>query len=217
MHAEDYAEEKRVGLAVQIGFLPNAIAPDSGEIKLLQIVRNAKPKSNEDINYSNTGFGKLDFLKTSDNSEPGVEKGFWVDHKFKETEGRKNVADAPRSPYYRDHWPNPDVSANGCKRGSEIEEASLGDSPSTDSAIHYFFETAAQDVESGHFYGAIHWDFTVDGSPLAASSPTITVHDAPSPTIGAAVKRFNWNYGNPGTVHSPEAEPGAKTQQIGPK
>jgi hypothetical protein len=204
MDVRDYAKDNFVGLGVVIEFLPNATALDSKLIKLLQVVRTFDLATNADVDYSNTTAHKLQYVKTKKDVKAGVEEGFFVDHDSENTEDRLNVAQPPVSPYYRDYRPNSDLSSNGSKAGSKIQGASLADVPSTTGRTQYSFETAAQDVDSGHTYGAMRWSFKVDGSPRQATYPSISVHDVASPTLGAAVKRFNENYGNPGTPNSPE-------------
>jgi hypothetical protein len=193
----------RSGMSGTIKFNANDKAPDSTEIKLLQVVRNENLTTGKE--YVWTG-DDADRNKMMTAKAPGVDPGFHVDvlHTPGKPAPRKKKKDAPVSPYYRDYAPNP-PSQNGSKKGKVVTEASLWDSPSSAGNRRYSFETVAKATDTGHVYGTVMWGFTIsDASKGKVEKEHAVGRNVTLLTTDKAIEKFNEFYRNPGAKTAPK-------------
>ncbi len=199
---ESHAGAKN-GMKGTIKFKASKKAPDSTNIKLLQVVKVKDLGTKKD--YVWTG-GEADRNKTqtTKNKKKYVKGGYFVDHSAAAASTRTAKADTAVSPYYRDYWPNATHSQNGSKQGNTIQEASLWDYPGGRKNVKFSFETAAKAADTGYVYAMLKWGFTIkDAATGKVKNEYAKGHRSPSKTFSAAVKEFNEFYKNPGSSKAP--------------
>jgi hypothetical protein len=189
------------GMSGSIEFTPDKAAPDSGLIKLLQVVRDEDLSTGKDFVWSG-GEARRNTMQTT--AAKGITPGYFVDHSASAATPRTKKADAPVSPYYRTYWPNPMQSHDGKKKGASITSASLWDFPSSGGKRQFSFETAAKAADTGYHYATLTWGFTIsDPAAGVVEKEHADAHRAPSSTFHAAVAEFDKAYKNPGSSTAP--------------
>lgn len=192
---------RRSGMSGMIKFTASDTAPDSENIRLLQVVRVEDLNTGKEEIWTGAEADRNKMM-TSTDSATDVQAGFFVDHLAKMASPRTAKTDATVSPYYRDYVPN--FSQDGSKRGSAISEASLWDSPASSGKRRYTFETAAKAADTGYVYATLNWGFTVnDPTKGTVSSEHALAEIEPSATFDAALTAFNEFYKNPGASTAP--------------
>ncbi len=205
------------GLARETGtvkFTPNATAPDSNSIRLIQIVSTidvggATTKAGQPADYSKVGGGEeadRNKVMTTANGSKNIVGGFFVDHLASVANPRANKADAAVSPFYRDYAPNSAHSQDGYKKSkADIQPASLFDSPGSGASIKYSFVTSAKGADTGTWYGSALWGFEIydDKGVPKIKGEYKSFKDERGATTDAALKKFNEFYKNPGTAGAP--------------
>jgi hypothetical protein len=193
------------GLGGSIKFKANDKAPDSSNIRLLQVVRVVSTISGKDAVGDWTG-GEANRAKmmTAEDKSHGVEGGFFVDHSAAAASPRTKSTDAAVSPYYRDYWPNATSSQDGSKKGKAISEASLWDYPGSSAKRAFSFETVAKAADTGHVYGTVMWGFTIaDPAKGTIEKERAVGRNVTLLTTDKAIERFNEFYRNPGASTAP--------------
>jgi hypothetical protein len=189
------------GMSGTIKFLASDKAPDSSNIRLLQVVRDEDLTTGKD--YVWTG-GEANRNKAMTTASKGVDPGYFVDASYAGITPRTKKADARVSPFYRDYWPNATKSQDGSKKGKTVKDASLWDSPGSSGNRRFTFETAAKGADTGYVYATLTWGFTIsDASKGKVEMEHADAHRGPSATFGAAVKSFNELFKNPGSSTAP--------------
>jgi hypothetical protein len=190
------------GMEGTIKFTASDKAPDSSNIRLLQVVRNENLTTGKEYVWTGAEANRNKAMTTA---AKGVEPGYHVDAlNFTGRSPRTKKADAPVSPYYRVYAPNATESQDGSKKGKTVKEASLWDYPGWSSKCRYSFETAAKAADTGYVYATLTWGFTIsDGAKGTVENEHATAHLIPSGTFGAAVKAFDEFFRNPGSSKAP--------------
>jgi hypothetical protein len=189
------------GMSGTINFAASDKAPDSNNIRLLQVVRLEDLTTGKD--YVWTG-GEANRNKAMTAASKGIEAGHFVDTSYAGISPRGKKTDAAVSPYYRDYWPNATASQDGSKKGKTVKEASLWDFPSWSSKCRFSFETAAKGADTGYVYATLTWGFTIsDAAKGTVDTEHATANRSPSATFGSAVKAFNEFFKNPGSSTAP--------------
>lgn len=190
------------GMSGTIKFTASDKAPDSNNIRLLQIVKTTIGSTGKD--YMWTG-GEANRNKVMTAASKGIDPGYFVDASYAGINPRTKKADAPVSPYYRDYWPNATKSQDGSKKGKTVKEASLWDFPGDTGGGtegEYHFETAAKAADTGYVYATLTWGFTTTATGKV-NKEYASANRSPSATFGAAVKSFNEFFKNPGSSTAP--------------
>lgn len=191
------------GMSGTIKFKANAKAPDSTNIRLLQVVRDQDLTTGKDYVWTG-GEANRNKMMTAEDKSRGVEGGFFVDHSAAAASPRTKSADAPVSPYYRDYWPNATHSQDGSKKGPAIREASLWDAPGSAGNRQFSFETVAKATDTGHVYGTVMWGFTIsDASKGKVEKERAVGRNVTLLTTDKAIEKFNEFYRNPGASTAP--------------
>jgi len=191
------------GLQGTIKFKPSAKAPDSKNIRLLQVVRDEDLTTGKDYVWTGGEANRNKMMTTAD-AKRGVDPGYFVDHSAAAATPRTAKTDAAVSPYYRDYWPNATQSQDGSKKGAVIKEASLWDFPGSGGKRRFSFETAAKAVDTGYIYATLTWGFTIsDPAKGEITGQHADAHFVQSSTFNAAVDAFDKFYKNPGASTAP--------------
>ena len=190
------------GMSGTIKFKANEKAPDSTNIRLLQVVRDENLTTGKD--YIWTG-AEADRNKMMTTAAPGVQPGFFVDHSAAAANPRTKKGDPSVSPYYRDYWPNAKNSQDGNKKGKTIKEASLWDYPGSSGNRRFSFETVAKATDTGHVYGTVMWGFTISNAAKGKVEKERAVgRNVTLLTTDKAIEKFNEFYKNPGASTAPK-------------
>ncbi len=193
----------KCGMSGTIKFTAADTAPDSKNIRLLQIVRLEDLGTGKDYVWTGAEADRNKVQTTADKST-GVEAGFFVDHSAAAASPRTAKADPAVSPYYRDYWPNASSSQDGSKAGKTVNEASLWDYPGWSNKCRFSFETAAKAVDTGYIYATLTWGFTIsDPAKGTVTAEHASANYVQSSTFNAAVKAFDEFYKNPGASTAP--------------
>lgn len=191
------------GMSGTIKFTASDKAPDSKNIRLLQIARLEDLGTGKEYNWTG-GEANRNKMMTTAYTAGGVQPGFFVDHLAAKASPRTSKADAAVSPYYRDYAPNPAHSQDGSKQGKTVKEASLWDYPGWSQRSRFSFETAAKAADTGYIYATLRWGFTIsDPAKGKVTAQRAKAYRGPSKTFGAAEKAFDEFYKNPGSTTAP--------------
>jgi hypothetical protein len=202
LKTESHAGAKS-GMKGTIKFTASNKAPDSKNIRLLQVVRLEDLSTGKEYNWTGAEADR-NKMQTSADKAKHIQPGFFVDHSAAAASPRTAKADATVSPYYRDYWPNAASSQDGSKSGKTVKEASLWDYPGWSQKCRFTFETAAKAVDTGYIYATLRWGFTIaDGAKGTVNKEHAKAYRSPSATFGAAVREFNEFYKNPGASTAP--------------
>ncbi len=189
------------GLKGTIKFTASDKAPDSNNIRLLQIARLEDLTTGND--YAWTG-GEADRNKVMTAASKGIDPGYFVDSFYAGKSPRTKKADAAVSPYYIDAAGAGGSNKDGSKKGKTVKEASLYDYPGWSTKSRFSFETAAKGADTGYVYATLTWGFTItDAAKGTVDKEHATANRGPSATFGAAVKAFNEFFKNPGSSTAP--------------
>lgn len=198
---------KHVGMEGTIKFKANDKAPDSPNIRLLQVVKTKSLATGKDWIWSGDEANRNKTM-TKEDKASGVEGGWFVDHSAAIAKQRTKKADAEVLPYYREYWPNKSVSHDGSKQGKTIVESSLWDYPWWPSPMQFSFETAAKDADphgTGHVYGTVMWGFDVtDATKGKIEHERAVGRDVTLKTTDKAIEAFNEFYRNPAASTAPK-------------
>lgn len=179
------------GVDVLRGYIEYRPDADQGRscphIRFIQI---AKVQRNEGFDYNWQGFEKhRNLLRTSSNMGPGIEDGYFVEHKASTCKPGVSC-----SPYFRDYWANATESEDGYRLSGRSAPASLVDYPFGWEIMEQIsLESCARCVESGEFLGCVDWGARWPGLGERSISP-IHIERAPSRTFLAALRKFQEFY-----------------------
>lgn len=189
------------GMFGTIKFRADEKAPDSNSIRLLQIVRLEDLSTGKEYVWGGDDAYRNKIMTSA---AKDVDPGFHVDIFRPKISPRTKKTDDPVSPYYADYMKKVASNKHGSKKGKTIREASLRDYPGWSSKCRYSFETAAKAKDTGHVYATLTWGFTLsDPAKGKVEKEHADAHDTPSKTFGAAVKKFDEVYRNPGASTAP--------------
>ncbi len=200
LKTESHAGAKS-GMSGTIKFTASDKAPDSKNIRLLQVARTEDLTTGKDHVY--TG-GEANRNKAMTAASKDVDPGYFVDvlHAGRSPRGKKT--DAPVSPYYITDYGAGGGNQDGSKKGKTVKEASLWDYPGADAKFRFSFETAAKGADTGYVYATLTWGFTIsDAAKGTVDKEHATANLFSSTTFGAAVKAFDEFYKNPGSSTAP--------------
>ena len=192
-------------------FTPNDTAPNSNNIRLIQIVRvvdtsGISTTAGKPWDYAGGAEGDRDNVRTNADSKKNIAGGFFIDHSAATANPRTKKSDAAVSPFYRDYWPNATESQDGYKKSkTDIQHASLWDSPGHSAPVKYNFVTSAKAAGGGFWYGSALWGFEIylDKGIAKIKNEYKSFRNFPGETTVAALKEFNEFYKNPGTSGAP--------------
>lgn len=174
-------------------FTPKANAMPCSNISFIQITR-LDLEFRGDSKWESGEYPR-ELIKTSDNENAVA--NFYIDHKASNGSAKQQL-----SPFFRDHWPNPNESHDGYLiSDNELKSASLVDYPygwdSETGMDRIRLEACAVCRSNMKNYGCIKWGAN---RPLLYSTPKQIfipeTTDEPSPTFIEALKLFNNYYGN---------------------
>jgi hypothetical protein len=191
-----------------VTFTPKATAPASKSIRIIQIVRTVDTSGAVAKDYDWTGSAEAARNKqfTTEDKAKGIKGGFYVDQQAAFLAKRTKKSDAPVPPYY--DAAGPPIAGNqiGKRQGKTIVPAILDDTPGFSGPLKYIFETVAKAEDTGISYGAVLWGFEIylDKAGVAKiKGENKDFKETPSRTVGAALKKFNEYYRNPGASTAP--------------
>lgn len=200
LKTESHAGAKN-GMSGTIKFMASDKAPDSNNIRLLQVARLEDLTTGKD--YAWTG-GEANRNKVMTTASPGVDPGYFVDALYAGISPRTKKADASISPYYRDYAPNVTQSQDGSKKGKTVQEASLWDYPGWSRNSRFSFETVAKGADTGHVYGTVMWGFTIsDAAKGKVEQERAVGRNVTLLTTDKAIEKFNEFFKNPGSATAP--------------
>jgi len=193
------------GLNGTIKFRPKESAPDSKNIRLLQIVKVIEPTTNKDLQWTGGEANRQNTMTKADASR-GLEGGHFVDQLYKDLHPRTHKTDADVSPYYIDYG-NTGAAKNydGNKHGKAIHDASLDDFPGARVGNQAFsFETIAKAADTGHVYGSVMWGFVVsDVAHGKVEQERAVGRDVTLLSSDVALKNYETFFRNKGTPRAP--------------
>lgn len=191
------------GMSGTIKFKASDKAPDSKNIRLLQIARDEDLTTGKEYVWTG-GEANRNKVMTTDDKTKGITGGFFVDLLHANRTPRTSKADAPVSPYYIDDYGTGGGNQDGSKAGKTINEASLWDFPGSSGNRRFSLETAAKGADTGYIYATLTWGFTIsDAAKGKVDHEYAAPHLIQSATFDAAVKNFNEFYKNPGSSTAP--------------
>jgi hypothetical protein len=191
------------GMTGTIRFTASKAAPDSTNIKLLQVVRDEDLSTGKDYVWTGAEANR-NKLMTAEDPANGVQGGYFVDHSAAMASPRTAKGDAAVSPYYRDYWPNAANSQDGSKSGATVVESSLWDSPGSGGKRRFTFETIAKATDNGHVYGTVMWGFTISDPAKGVVDHEVEVgRNVTLRNSDKALEKFNEFYRNPGASTAP--------------
>jgi hypothetical protein len=189
------------GMSGTIKFMASEKAPDSTNIRLLQIIRDEDLTTGKEYVWTGNDAGR-NAVQTV--ASPGVDPGFHVDADYSKVNPRTKKTDADVSPYYRTYWPNAAKSQDGSKKGKTIAEASLWDYPGSGGNRRFSFETIAKAADTNHVYGTVMWGFTIsDASKGTVEKERAVGRNVTLLTSDKAIEKFNEAARNPGASTAP--------------
>ncbi len=191
------------GMSGTIEFTASDKAPDSKNIRLLQVVRDQNLETGKEYQWTGDEADRNKMM-TKATKGSGFRSGFFVDHSAALANPRTSKADPAVSPYYRDYWPNAASSQDGSKQGKTVKEASLWDYPGSSGKRRFTFETAAKGTDTGYIFATLRWGFTIsDPAKGKVTNEHAKAYRGPSRTFVRAVSAFNEFYKNPGASTGP--------------
>ncbi|MDY0048593.1 MAG: DUF4157 domain-containing protein [Thauera propionica] len=191
------------GMSGTIEFTASDKAPDSKNIRLLQVVRDQNLETGKEYQWTGDEADRNKMM-TKATKGSGFRSGFFVDHSAALANPRTLKADPAVSPYYRDYWPNAASSQDGSKQGKTVKEASLWDYPGSSGKRRFTFETAAKGADTGYIFATLRWGFTIsDPAKGKVTNEHAKAYRGPSRTFVRAVSAFDEFYKNPGASTAP--------------
>jgi hypothetical protein len=189
------------GMSGTIKFTASDKAPDSNNIRLLQVIRNEDLTTGKEYVWTGDEANRNKVMTTA---SKGIDPGFHVDRIPKGLSPRAKATDPRVSPYYLDNFGAGGGNKDGSKKGKTVKEASLWDYPGSWGNRRFSFETAAKGADTGYVYATLTWGFTIsDAAKGKVDTEHADANRSPSATFGAAVKAFNEFYKNPGSSKAP--------------
>lgn len=170
-----------------IEFIPSDSTPACESLRFVQIAK-VRVSSGEDYEWP-LGEAPRNEMRTIEDDERGILGGFYVDHSAFLCRDESEC-----SPYFRDHFPNPEYSRDGTHTDGRSEPASLMDFPFGWSTIaDITLEACARCVDTGEFLGCVDWGAYW---PLIEPRGLLPIrhHPEPSPTFWDALERFERYY-----------------------
>ncbi len=199
------------GMKGTIKFKANDKAPDSTNIKLLQVIKVEDLGTGKDYVWPGAQATRNKVSTVADPAR-AVTPGWHVDFNPAQAGAtpRAKAADKDVSPYYRDYWANATSSQDGTKKGKAVTDASLWDYPGTNPAAggpnaRFSFETVAKATDTNHVYGTVMWGFTVSDTAKGkvenerAVGRWVTLR-----TTDEAIKKFDEHFRNKGSSTAPK-------------
>jgi hypothetical protein len=198
------------GMKGTIKFKANDKAPDSTNIKLLQVVKVDDLGTGKDYVWPGAQATR-NTVETANDPARSVQAGWAVDFNPAKpgTTPRTAKTDPDVSPYYRDYWPNTATSQDGSKAGKAVSDASLWDFPGSNPAkggpnARFSFETVAKGTDTNHVFGTVFWGFTVsDTAKGTVEAERAVGRDVATRNTNEAIKKFNEYFKNKGSSTAP--------------
>jgi hypothetical protein len=188
-----------------ITFTPAANAPESDSIRFVQIVRTYDTGAAHELDWTGTTEEPRQSQMTTA-AKGGVKGGFYVDQEAGSLAQRGKKADPAVQPYYDVTGPPIAGNAIGKRKGATIVPATLEDHPGTPQQVRFEFETEAKGDDNNTWYGSVIWGFEVahDKKGVAKiKGENRSFKAGHSPTVDAALTKFDEYYKNPGSSTAP--------------
>jgi len=193
------------GMFGMISFKPDATkAPDSKNIRLLQVAKVVNLDTGKDHVYTGTEANRNKVMTPS--GIPGVQPGFFVDVLHANRAPRTSKTDPEVSPYYTEDYKSLGIAENkdGSKQGKTVSDASLRDYPHWNINSEFSFETVAKAADTGHVYGTVMWGFTIsDAAKGKVEKQRAVGREVTLKSTDIAIEKFNEFYRNPGASTAP--------------
>lgn len=190
----------------EVRFHPNATAPESDEIRLIQVVRmidttGVSTTAGEPWKFGSAGNQYRNKTLTANDPAKNIAGGFHVDILPGGATPRTNAADATVLPYYNAYA----TGATGKRRGATKASATLWDGPGHPSPIKYSFVTSAKGNDNGVWYGTALWGFEIylDAGKAKIKDEYKSFRQNRGETTDAALVKFDEHFKNPGTPGAP--------------
>ena len=189
----------KTGLDGSVTFTPDAKAPYSSKIGLIQIVKFTDEKG-VDQNSASMPAASTPHLRTGEDKKAGVEGGFLTDV-LHEDFGQTPSVIAPKGQGHTHYYEGaaPEFGFRRSEDPKDIKSAKIEDFPSTsrkDRNIDFSFETVAKGDDNQVIYGAVKWAFKIRKDKV--TDETHSFADGASATFDAALERHRDFY-----VHEP--------------
>lgn len=187
----------------KITFTPNAKAPESNSIRLLQIVRTTDKSSGTETDFTWAG-GEAARMKimTAADAKKAVAPGFYLDQIHASQKQRTKKADPTVLPYYTETSPG----TTGQRKGKTIVPATLEDTPGGPPPGRFVFATSAKASDTGVWYGTVLWGFELylDAKGVQKIKGEYrSFREEHGATTDEALRQFNEHYKNPGASTAP--------------
>ncbi len=192
------------GMSGTIKFNASDKAPDSNNIRLLQVARLEDLTTGKDYVWTGGEANRNKVMTTADKAK-GIEGGYFVDQLYGTLKPRTKKTDPAISPYYIDYGNSgPANNYDGSKKGKTVKEASLWDYPGWTVNSRFSFETVAKGADTGHVYGTVMWGFTIsDASKGKVEKERAVGRDVTLLTTDKAIENYNKFFRNPGSSTAP--------------
>jgi hypothetical protein len=189
-----------------ITFTPAANAPESDSIRFVQIVRTYDTGAGHEADWTGTAEEPRHSQMTTA-AKGGVKGGFYVDQEAGSLAQRGKKADPAVQPYYDVTGPPIAGNAIGKRKGATIVPATLEDHPGTGQRWRFEFETEAKGDDNNTWYGSVIWGFEVTHDKKGVAKikgENRSFKAGHSPTVDAALTKFDEYYKNPGSSTAPK-------------
>jgi hypothetical protein len=193
------------GLSGTIKFRPKETAPDSKNIRLMQVAKTTDAATGTDYVWTGDEANRNKTM-TRDDKKRGLEGGHFIDRVYKNLHARAHKTDQRVSPYYIDDYKSEHLpyNADGHKHGKDIGEASLGDYPGSDGNTAFSFETIAKAADTGHVYGTVMWGFVIsDAAHGKVDKERAVGRNVTLLNSDVALKNYDTFFKNQGTPRAP--------------
>ena len=189
----------------EITFTPSAAAPDTKEIRFVQLGGAADAATGAPFDFTGTPQANINLMQTAADPGRGIEGGFHVDQSASSLRQRTKRTDRKVRPYYDVTGPPIPGNRIGKKKGASITKAVLEDTPGFNAPLKFRFVTSVKDGEHGIYWGTVLWSFEtfLDGGIAKIKDEHKSFQRAQGATTDEAVRIFNEFYRNPGTPGAP--------------
>ncbi len=202
-------DSARAGEQGRMTYTPKTSAPQSNQIRFLQVARLTNTASGELHEFSGSQ-APLNEMR----SQPGefAEGGFFVDVQPDPASRRTRKSDLPVEPYYNatDQSGQSRVTSGnktGFNSGGVVSPAVLEDHPRSANPVKYELISTAKGADNGAWYGSVFWGFEIyiDGRKAKLRNENLKISESEGrDTSAAAVKAFDEYYRNPGATSEPK-------------
>lgn len=189
-----------------VKFHPNNTAPESDEIRLIQVVRmidttGVSTTAGDPWKFTSAGNKFRNNTQTAKDTSKGIDAGYHVDILPGGATPRTKKSDAVVVPYYNAYA----TGATGKRKGTTKVSATLWDGPGHSSPIKYNFITSAKGADNGVWYGTALWGFEIysDKGVAKIKDEYKSFQEAQGATTDAALVKFDEYFKNPGTAGAP--------------